>query len=55
MCVISLKITKNNGADSKKFAVKVHRVEAEIEEFNVEQLEAEVILILNPAKAVAVS
>jgi hypothetical protein len=39
MCVISLKITKNNGADSKKFAVKVYRVEAEIEEFNVEQQE----------------
>ena len=50
MCVISLKITKNNGADSKKFAVKVHRVEAEIEEFNVEQQEAEATALTSPQK-----
>jgi hypothetical protein len=50
MCVISLKITKKNGADSKKFAVQVHRVKAEIEEFNVEQLEADATAPTSPQK-----
>jgi hypothetical protein len=48
MCVISLKITKNNGADFEKFTVKVHRVQAEIEELNVEQLEAETTAPTSP-------
>jgi hypothetical protein len=44
----ALAATKNNCAKSKKIAVEVYRVKAEIKEFNVEQQEAGATALTGP-------